>query len=150
MLRRPLANPAIRTQINWLPGWVVCFSLMTLFGMFLCFSDVQGQQPIQEQKLLRHIVLFQFKEASSTEDVQLVVDAFRALPSKIPQIADFEFGMDNSPENLSGGLTHAFLVTFKSEEDRAIYLPHPEHLAFVEVLKPHLEKVTVIDYWAAK
>ncbi len=100
--------------------------------------------------MLRHVVMFQFKSTSSAEDVKGVVDAFRKLPSQIKEIADFEYGTDNSPEKLSGGLTHVFLVTFKSEADRAAYLPHPAHLAFVEVLKPHLEKVTVVDYWAAK
>ncbi|MFN6127640.1 MAG: Dabb family protein, partial [Planctomycetota bacterium] len=32
--------------------------------------------------------------------------------------------------------------------DRKVYLPHPAHKAFVDVLKPHLDKVQVIDYWA--
>lgn len=103
-----------------------------------------------ESKMLRHIVMFQFKEDASKEDVQKVVDAFGELPSKIPQIADFEFGTNNSPEGLADGYTHCFLVTFKSEEDRAVYLPHEAHKAFVEVLKPHLEKVLVLDYWAGK
>ena len=101
-------------------------------------------------KMLRHVVMFQFKESSSEADVKTVVDAFRALPEKIPQIADFEFGTNNSPEGLNDGFTHCFLVTFKTEDDRAAYLPHPAHKEFVEVLKPHLEKVMVIDYWAAE
>ncbi len=100
--------------------------------------------------MLRHVVMFEFKESSSEADVQKVVDAFRALPKKIPQIADFEYGTNNSPEGLNDGLTHAFLVSFKTEKDREIYLPHEAHKAFVEVLKPHLKKVVVIDYWADK
>lgn len=103
-----------------------------------------------EVKLLRHVVNFKFKDDSSKEDVAKVVDAFRQLPSKIPQIHDFEYGVNNSPENLNDGFTHCFLVTFKSEADREAYLPHDAHKAFVEVLKPHLDKVMVIDYWAAE
>jgi hypothetical protein len=94
--------------------------------------------------------LFQFKESSSKESVQKIVDAFRELKSKIPQIADFEYGVNNSPEGLNNGLTHCFFVTFKTEKDRDEYLPHPAHKAFVELLKPHLEKATVVDYWAAQ
>jgi hypothetical protein len=131
-----------------------CFSfavvLIVLASVAASLKNARAEQDAPEPKLLRHVVMFQFKESSSDAEVQTVIDAFRALPSKIPQIADFEYGTDNSPEGLAGGLTHAFLVTFKSEEDRAVYLPHPAHKAFVEVLKPHLEKVTVIDYWAAK
>ena len=55
---------------------------------------------------------------------------------------------NNSPESHDDGFTHCFMVTFDSEEGRAAYLPHPEHLAFVEVLKPVLDKVRVIDFWA--
>ena len=69
---------------------------------------------------------------------------------EIKQIKKFEWGVNNSPEGLNQGLTHCFLVTFKSEKDREIYLPHPAHKAFVEILQPHLDKVTVIDYWAKK
>ena len=99
--------------------------------------------------MLRHIVMFQFKKTSSQDDVQKVVDAFRSLKGSIPQIAAFEYGTDNSPEGLANGFTHCFLVTFKSEADRDVYLPHPKHKEFVEVLKPHLDKVQVLDYWAA-
>lgn len=102
------------------------------------------------EKLLRHVVMFKFKDDSSEQDVKKVVDAFRKLPTQIPQISGFEYGTDNSPEGLADGFTHCFLITFKSEKDREIYLPHPAHTAFVDVLKPHLDKVMVIDYWAEK
>ncbi|WP_345033154.1 Dabb family protein [Ravibacter arvi] len=100
--------------------------------------------------MLRHIVLFKFKDASTPEDVKAVEDAFRNLKNEIPEIKDFEWGKNNSPEGLNEGLTHAFFVSFTSEEDRAVYLPHPKHKAFIEVLKPHLEKAVVVDYWAEK
>jgi hypothetical protein len=48
---------------------------------------------------------------------------------------------------LADGFTHCFIVTFKTEADRAVYLPHPEHQKFVEILKPILEKPFVIDFW---
>ena len=102
------------------------------------------------EKMLRHVVLLKFKDASSATDIKKVEDAFRALPSKISTIKSFEWGKNNSPENLNQGFTHCFFVGFPSEKDREIYLPHPEHKAFVAVLSPHLDKVLVIDYWAEK
>ena len=39
----------------------------------------------------------------------------------------------------------AFFVTFGSEADRDDYLPHPDHTAFGALLRPHLEKVLVVD-----
>ncbi|HRP58150.1 Dabb family protein [Agriterribacter sp.] len=101
----------------------------------------------KEQKMLRHVVVFKFKDDASPEDVKKVEDAFRALPSKIKEIKGFEWGTNNSPENLAQGFTHCFFLSFKSEEDRAAYLPHPAHKAFGNILKPYLDKVLVIDYW---
>ncbi len=119
-------------------------------GFLLNNSEMSVAQDEKETKLLRHVVMFKFKDTSSESDIQGVVDAFRALPSKIPQIRDFEYGTNNSPESHDGGLTHCFLLTFHSEKDREIYLPHPDHKAFGAVLGPHLDKVTVVDYWAEK
>src|ERR1700741_3322986 len=98
-------------------------------------------------KALRHVVLFKFKDTSNAEDVKKVEEAFAALAGKIKLIKDFEWGTNSSPEGLNQGLTHCFFVTFSSDKDRDDYLVHPEHKAFVEVLKPHLDKVTVVDYW---
>ena len=102
---------------------------------------------VQKDSVLRHVVLFKFKQNTSPEKVKEIVDAFSALPSKIPEIADYEWGLNNSPEGLNKGLTHGFLLTFKSEADRETYLPHPAHKAFCALLTPHLEDVTVVDYW---
>ena len=100
------------------------------------------------QKQLRHVVLFKFKEGTAPDDIVKVEESFAALPAKIPQINSFEWGINNSPEGLDKGFTHCFFVTFASEEDRAIYLPHSDHKAFVELLGPHLDDVLVVDYWA--
>jgi hypothetical protein len=97
--------------------------------------------------VLRHVVLFGFKETASAADVQSIVDAFLALPPKISEVKDFEWGINSSPEGLNQGLTHAFTLTFHSEADRDAYLPHPAHQEFVALLGPHLDKVTVLDYW---
>lgn len=121
-----------------------------LIAIFASASITTNAQTTgSKSQLLRHVVLFKFKDTSSAADIKKIEDAFRALPGKLPIIKSFEWGKNNSPENLNQGLTHCFLVTFSSEKDRDAYLPHPEHQAFVEILKPHLDKVTVIDYWAA-
>lgn len=102
---------------------------------------------LKTDSLLRHVVLFKFKEGTTKSQIKEVEDAFSALPSKIEQIKGYEWGLNNSPEGLEKGFTHAFFLTFESEEDRAIYLPHPDHKAFGAVLTPHLDDVLVIDYW---
>ena len=101
----------------------------------------------KETKMLRHVVLFKFKDSATPDQVKQVEKAFIALPSAIKEIKDFEWGINNSPENLNQGLTHCFLLSFSSEKDRDVYLPHPAHKAFGALLTPYLDKVVVVDYW---
>ncbi len=98
----------------------------------------------------RHFVSFQFKEGTSPEKQQEIVDAFLKLKSEIDVIVDLEWGGTENIEPLNNGFTHSFLVTFKDKAGLAAYLPHPAHEAFVAKLKPHLEKVYVFDYTAKK
>jgi lysophospholipase L1-like esterase len=97
--------------------------------------------------VLRHVVLFKFKDDVSKAQVQEVVDAFRALPSKIDAVKGFEFGTDNSPEMKADGFTHCFFLTFADEKGRAAYLPHPAHEEFKKLVGPRVDKVLVVDYW---
>jgi hypothetical protein len=110
-------------------------------------ASLKIEETPMPDSLLRHVVLFGFKETSSAADVQSIVDAFIALPPKISEVKDFEWGTNSSPEGLNQGLSHAFTLTFHSEADRDAYLPHPAHQEFVALLGPHLDKVTVLDYW---
>jgi len=98
--------------------------------------------------VLRHVVLFKFKDGTTAEQVRQIEQAFCALPGNIDAIRDFEWGTDVSVENRQEGFTHCFVVTFRDETARAEYLPHPEHKAFGNLLGPYLDKVLVIDYWA--
>ena len=133
--------------------------LILAISLFACTSPKSSEkqematapevapQAEENSKQLRHVVLFKFKESSTEADIAKVEEAFSALPSKIPQIKGYEWGTNNSPEGLDKGFTHCFFLSFDSEEDRAIYLPHPDHKAFGDVLGPHLDDVLVIDYW---
>jgi hypothetical protein len=123
-----------------------------LFGL-LIFSLVASAFTLydkSQKKVLRHVVIFSFKSTSTAANIKMIEDAFSALPGKINEIKDFEWGTNNSPENLAQGFTHCFFVSFGSEKDREIYLPHPDHKAFVAAAGPHIDKVLVLDYWVQK
>lgn len=121
---------------------IIFLGLITCLG----FNVLYGQS--KTASLLRHVVLFQFKANATAANIKSVEDAFRVLPSKIKQIKAFEWGINSSPENLNEGLTHCFFASFSNEKDRDDYLVHPAHKAFVELLKPFLEKAVVVDYRA--
>ena len=100
-----------------------------------------------KNKTYRHIVLFNFKDTTTEAQIQEVITAFKALPSKIKEIKGFEWGTQASPEGLTAGMTHCFLVTFDDAAGLEAYLPHPAHKKFVELVKPLLEgKPIVADY----
>jgi hypothetical protein len=122
---------------------IVAVAIATSTAAFMAHAD-------EDRKVLRHIVLYKFKEGLPPGEVQQIIDAFAGLPAKIDTIVDFEWGTNVSPEGKSEGLTHAFVVTFRDEAGRDVYLKHPAHLAYVDVVKNRREKVVVFDYWAGE
>ena len=122
-------------------------SLVRFLAPLLLVALTMTVSAATPDRVLRHVVLFQFKDSSTAADVETIVKAFRGLPARIPQIKSFEWGTDVSPEGLAQGFTHCFLVTFASEADRDAYLPHPAHKEFVSIVGPHVEKVCVVDFW---
>ena len=118
------------------------FMLISLMAMLATTSHAE-----EKGKLLRHVVLFSWKENTPEKTITGIENAFAALPSKIKAIDSFEWGTDVSVEGLSKGFTHCFIVTFKSEKDREASLPHPDHKAFVDLIKPHMKDVLVVDFW---
>jgi len=111
-------------------------------------SASKTQYTKEPAQVLRHVVLFKFKDDTTHQQIKDIESAFCALPSKIDSIYDFEWGTDVSVENRSEGFTHCFLVTFLSKADRGVYIPDPAHKEFGSMLGPYLDKVLVVDYWA--
>ena len=131
--------------------WVLSSLALGLLLPTHLFTSVNAAETKsgENNPVLRHAVFFKFKDTSSAQDVDQVVNAFRALPETISAIKDFEWGTNNSPEGLNDEFTHCFLLTFADEQGRTEYLPHPAHKAFGKSLRPHLDKVFVIDYWGS-
>ena len=130
---------------RYLPQLTILAGLSALMLMNSSPAQSDAEKP---EKLLRHVVLFKFKESATQAQIDAVVKGFGELPQKIDAIHDYEWGTNNSPEDHAKGYTHCFLVTFKSEADRDAYLPHPAHQEFVKILLPILDEVHVVDYWA--
>ena len=118
--------------------------LLVLPLMFAC----TGTQ--NDEGLLKHVVFFKWHDSVSDEKIEELIGVFAALPSKIPEILDFEYGSDVSVEGLQKGFTHCFILTFSSEKERDIYLPHPDHAALGEAIGPYLNDVMVIDFVVKK
>ncbi|KAF5685797.1 hypothetical protein FCIRC_3286 [Fusarium circinatum] len=88
---------------------------------------------------ITHTVLFQFKDNVDQKDITRTCDDFLQLKdlcihptSKKPYITSLQGGKDNSPEGMQNGITHGFVATFESAEDRDYYVKtDPAHQAFI-------------------
>lgn len=124
-------------------AWFAALGLVALAAVAVN-EATRAEEPTKPK--LRHVVFFKFKAETTPEKLKEITDAFAELPKKIDAIRDFEWGTDVSVEKLSKGFTHCFFVTFDDEKGRDAYLPHPAHTAFVDIVKPHLDDVCVVDY----
>ncbi len=132
---------------------IILATIVVIFSTS-CTKTTETTNPVKTTTLhidsgIRHVVLFKFKEATSKENIKSIEDAFAALPDKVQEIQSLEWSNINiSPEKVDLGFTHCYLLTFKNEEDRDIYLPHPAHKAFGDIVGPHLAEggVLVYDY----
>jgi len=131
-------------------GMIDCRALSFLglwfFGSWFLMPEISATA---QDKALRHIVMYKFKDGLPPEQIQEVVDAFGQLPKKIGTIVGYEHGTNISPEGKSEGFTHVFVVSFKTAADRDAYLVHPAHQDYVKVVQNRRDKVIVFDYWSA-
>ncbi len=134
--------PSLTHSLKWL--------LASAFLLATLLASTMSAGPQTEGKVLRHVVLFKFKETTTPADKKKIEDAFRSLPAKISEIRNFEWGTNVSVENLSQGFTDCFVLTFTSEKDRDTYLVHPAHKEFGNIIGSALDKVLVVDFWAEK
>ena len=107
-------------------------------------TSVKGDE---DSKMLRHVVLFSFKDSVTAEQVKQVETNFGRLAEEIDEIYDFEWGRNLNSNQMNKDLTHCFVVTFKSEEDLERYEIHPAHEKFKVETIPHLEDFLVMDFW---
>ena len=121
---------------------------MKSFLLALAITLLVMNTAVATEGTYRHVVLFKFKDSATPEQVKKIENAFGELPAKIDSITAYEWGTNVSPEGLADGFTHCFLVSFKDKAGLDVYLPHPAHKAFVDLLKPQLDKVLVVDYVA--
>ena len=115
---------------------------------YIAGDGVPPTAPIETAGKLRHVVLFNFKEGTTPEQIKAIEDKFRSLPARIPEIKAFEWGTAVGDRGANAGFTHCFFVTFDDAAGRKVYLPHPAHKEFVKLAGPSVEKVLVIDYIA--
>jgi hypothetical protein len=95
---------------------------------------------------VRHVVSFKFKADATPAQIHEIEAAFVALKTKIPQVQSLEWGTNVSDEKLDKGFTHMWVLSFSDAAALKTYIEHPEHQAFVKLLKPSLDDAFVLDF----
>ena len=95
---------------------------------------------------LKHIVLFKFKEGVTPEQFEPHFNQLLDLTEEIDGIEDYVFGANNSPQNLSQGYTHGFVMTFADDQVREKYLAHPELQRIRGEVDPKTDGIVVFDF----
>lgn len=95
---------------------------------------------------VRHVVSFKFKPEATPADIQKIEKGFAELKGKIAEVQSIEWGTNISPEDRAKGFTHMWIVTFADMAALKTYIHHPDHVAFVDLLKPSLDDVFVFDF----
>lgn len=95
--------------------------------------------------MIEHIVLLKPKAEVQSQTLTALWSGLGALRATIPGIVAIRMGNNSSPEGKEQGYTLGFVVTFKTAADRDAYLPHPEHLAIVPLVRAVADDVLVFD-----
>jgi hypothetical protein len=97
---------------------------------------------------VRHVLLARLRADTPAETFAAIIGGYRAMVAQINGLVGFEYGTNNSSENLQRGFTHVMTLTFASVAARDAYLPHPAHQQFAAWASQLgvIEEVLVIDY----
>src|SRR5438477_12097150 len=94
--------------------------------------------------VLKHIVLFSFKESVAPAERAALLDAIRGLRAKVPSLRSLELGENISPARAQG-YTHVLLETFDDREGLAAYAGHAEHLPVLARIREAASQLLAVD-----
>ncbi len=96
--------------------------------------------------MIRHIVLFKLNPGADEQTISRHMSDFAALEASISAIATIEVQRDFAGREVSADF--GLIVSFVDDDALKAYQAHPEHQAAFGRLKPHLERMLLLDYRA--
>ena len=98
--------------------------------------------------MIRHIVMWKFKEEAEgktkQENMDIVRNSLYALPPIISEIKYLEIGYDINHTDMSADL--ALITEFESMQTLETYKNHPDHQAVSKYVRKVIEDRVVIDF----
>jgi len=94
--------------------------------------------------VIRHVVLWTFKDSVGPRDRESIVAAVRLLRTKVPSLRALEVGENISPARAQG-YTHVLIETFDDRDGLAAYASHPEHVPVLARLREAVAQLIAVD-----
>jgi hypothetical protein len=94
--------------------------------------------------MVKHIVIFDFKDENKTENLYKAKIMLEALLDAVPTLRSIEVGLNFSNEERAMDLS--IITAFDDKEGLNLYANHPEHLEVVAFLKTVVNGSKVVDY----
>jgi hypothetical protein len=99
--------------------------------------------------MIRHCVMFRWKDEMPPAWVAEVEAALATLPAAIPTIASYSFGRDIGVN--TGNYEFAVVADFATVDDYVVYRDHPEHKRVVaELIVPNIADRSAVQFEIAQ
>ncbi|OMP67015.1 Dabb family protein [Domibacillus epiphyticus] len=85
--------------------------------------------------MIDHIVLVKFAETTTEEQLQEVVDRFKALKNHLTGVVDIQAGINFSEKTKSQGYQVVLKTRFEDHAALEAYGPNPEHQAVAAYIR---------------
>ncbi|TWJ13449.1 stress responsive alpha/beta barrel protein [Bacteroides zoogleoformans] len=140
------ANHPAKTKMN-----ILLCSVVLKFQPFMeeaaVSIDKYRHKSLEQQLMVKHIVLFKLKDEVSADEKLAVMNDFKAaieaLPAKIPVIRKIEVGLNMNPGET---WNIALYSEFDTLDDVRAYAVHPDHVAAGKLLATVKESRACVDY----
>lgn len=95
--------------------------------------------------MLRHVVMFKFKEENKAANVAKTQEMLEALPAKIPYILHSETHVNQNP-TAEDNYDLILISDFENAETLNAYIVHPDHKAVGAFMRPVRETRASVDF----
>jgi hypothetical protein len=97
-----------------------------------------------EQFMVKHIVMFDFKDEKKEENIKKAKEMLLALLGRVPSLKKMEVGVNFSTEERAMDLS--IYTEFEDKAGLDAYATHPQHLEVVAFVKTVVTGSKVSDY----
>lgn len=95
--------------------------------------------------MIRHVVVFEWKEDTSADQIDAVIRALAGLPAVIPQIVEYRFGTDLGLAD--GNAQFAVVADFDDQDGYEAYRDDPTHRSIIaEVIAPIISTRSAVQH----